>query len=115
NTTRRRRGGQPRPIAMQGRPPTAAAKAPCKGVIDCGQGQPVREADGSRKGRQTLAVARRGGACGQKCRRQGLLPVASRGNTCPRPVRRGAAPMEVPPSGAKPATGRLRRKGGKRG
>ncbi|RWW37694.1 hypothetical protein BHE74_00057156 [Ensete ventricosum] len=86
---------------MQGRPRTtrsAAAKAPCKGAAGCDQSQPVREADDARKGRQMLAAARRGDACGQNWHQQGLSPVANRGSTRPRPVLNGATPMEVPPS-----------------
>ncbi|RRT71769.1 hypothetical protein B296_00002996 [Ensete ventricosum] len=106
------RGGWPRPGPLQGQ--SAMAKGPCKGVIDCGQGQPAREANGGCKGRQTPAVywrspagaaAHRRDACRQKRRPQGLLPTASTGSTRLRPVRRGAAPVEVPPVGAEPTAG----------
>ncbi|RZS22860.1 hypothetical protein BHM03_00055690 [Ensete ventricosum] len=49
----------------------AAAKAPCKGATDCGQGQPAREAGAARSGSSpqerpvplTGAAARKGGSC----------------------------------------------------
>ncbi|RRT54886.1 hypothetical protein B296_00019091 [Ensete ventricosum] len=56
----RRRGDQPRPAPMQGRPP--AAKAPCKGATDYGQASP--------QGR--LAMLARGGS-----RSQGQHPVGA--------------------------------------
>ncbi|RWW10837.1 hypothetical protein GW17_00025602 [Ensete ventricosum] len=55
----------------------------------------------SPQGRQV--VARRGHACGQKRRLQGLPLIASRGSARPRPVCRGEAPVEVPPAGVEPA------------
>ncbi|RWW01782.1 hypothetical protein GW17_00035161 [Ensete ventricosum] len=63
------------------------AKGPCKGAIDCSQGQPAREADVARRGssphgRPTLlmgAAARRGGAC----EHDKLWPTR-RGGSCPR-------------------------------
>ncbi|RZR92377.1 hypothetical protein BHM03_00020661 [Ensete ventricosum] len=57
---------------------------------------------GGRRHPQGIAACK-GDACGQKCRPQGLLPAASRGSARPRPIRRMAAPVEVPPTGAEPA------------
>ncbi|RWW55742.1 hypothetical protein BHE74_00037590 [Ensete ventricosum] len=65
----------------------AVAKAPCKGVADCGQSQPAREADDARRGSSPQGrpaplagvVARRGGAYGH-----GWLWPARRGGSRPR-------------------------------
>ncbi|RWV85081.1 hypothetical protein GW17_00053154 [Ensete ventricosum] len=93
----RKEGGRPRQGPLQrwlatARPPAGAASHGLvirKGAAGCGQGQSAREADGARKGRQMPAAyrrptagvaARRGDACGQKHRPQGLLPTISRGS-----------------------------------
>ncbi|RWW56068.1 hypothetical protein BHE74_00037247 [Ensete ventricosum] len=93
----RKEGGRPRQGPLQrwlatARPPAGAASHGLvirKGAAGCGQGQSAREADGARKGRQMPAAyrrptagvaARRGDACGQKHRPQGLPPTISRGS-----------------------------------
>ncbi|RZS28739.1 hypothetical protein BHM03_00062391, partial [Ensete ventricosum] len=49
----------------------AAAKAPCKGAVGCGQGQPEREANGARRGRSAT-------------RKHDRLRLAYRGDSRPR-------------------------------
>ncbi|RWV91742.1 hypothetical protein BHE74_00026282 [Ensete ventricosum] len=85
------KGGQPQPGHPQG-----------GGRLWLG---PARK--GGRRRLQVEALVIRVIACRQQGKRhqQGLLPATSRGSARTRPVRKGVAPVGVPPSGAEPTAG----------
>ncbi|RRT33776.1 hypothetical protein B296_00050447 [Ensete ventricosum] len=89
---------------IQGQPPTA--RPTTRGSrLRPGLARKGRQMPAAYKRPPVGAVTHRGGACEQKYDPEGLSPAANRGSAHPRPVRKGAAPMEVPPTGAEPAVG----------
>ncbi|RZS04420.1 hypothetical protein BHM03_00034749 [Ensete ventricosum] len=80
------------------KPPTRVASHSLvirKGAVDCGQGQPAREAGNTRKGRQMLV----------SCKQPPAGAASRMGDACKQKRLSGVALVEVPPSGAEPVAG----------